>query len=288
MFGPVISHGSFTFNRGEAHRPAKFFINVDSGLYTASRTQDRTAEMQATIPRARCAVPDPSWLSLPAERSAAFLPIFARISVALQSTLRQRVPPFYFQSLESFRDWKSAYPMLIYQASRPFRGRVRTELTYDVLNPRLMAILFRRAKGNLELLLEQTEAELRAGGRPEVAAHYSSRRAPEIVQSVQRLSASRRYLYRLVRSESALVDALVELSGLGTLSAREQAKRLAAFRKKWQFQLRRLYPGGDFSALAPALEEAVTEALISVGDGPTEGYLDRSLIAGSEPGSGIA
>ena len=164
--------------------------------------------------------------------------------------------------------------MLICQASRQlFAVECGTGIDLRCsTDPRLMAILFRRAKGNLELLLEQTEAELRAGGRPEVAAHYSSRRAPEIVQSVQRLSASRRYLYRLVRSESALVDALVELKRIqGTLSARGAGQRLAAFRKKWQFQLRRLYPGGDFSALAPALEEAVTEALISVGDGPTEG-----------------
>jgi|ERR1700693_2053594 len=242
--------------------------------------------MRAIIPGVICPEPDPSWLSLPAERSAAFLPTFARVSVAVQSVLRERVPAVHFQNLERFRDWKSAYPMLVYEASRPFRGRVRTELTYDVLNPRLMAILFRRAKGNLTQLLEQTEAELRAEGRTEVAAHYSSRRALEIIQSVQRLSAPRRYLYRLVRSESVLVDAVVDLNGLGSLSAREQAKRLAAFRKKWQFQLRRLYPGGDFSALAPALLDAVTKALLGVGDSRSNADSDASLIGASEPGPG--
>jgi hypothetical protein len=237
--------------------------------------------MQAIIPDVSCPVPDP-WLSLPAERSAAFLPTFARISVALQSTLRKRVPPLYFQNLERFRDWKSAYPMLVYQASRPFRGRVRTELTYDVLNPRLMAVLFRRAKGNLGPLLEQTEAVLRAEGQAGVAAHYSSKRTLEIIQSVQRLSTPRRYLYRLVRCESVLVDAVVDLSGLGTLSARERARRLKGFRKKWQFQLRRLYPGSDFSALAPALLEAATGALLSASDSRTEAHSDGSLIVGSQ------
>jgi hypothetical protein len=243
--------------------------------------------MQAIIPGVSCPEPDPSWLSLPGERSAAFLPTFARVSVAVQSVLRERVPAVHFQSLERFCDWKSAYPMLVYQASRPFRGRVRTELTYDVLNPRLMAILFRRAKGNLTPLLERVEAELQAGGRSEVAAHYSSRRTLEIIQSVQRLSASRRCLYRLVRSESVLVDAVVDLSGLGGLSAREQAKRLMAFRKKWQFQLRRLYPGGDFSALAPVLLEAVTKALIPGGDSRSNADSDASLIGASEPGPGV-
>jgi hypothetical protein len=242
--------------------------------------------MQGIIPGVNCPEPGTSWLSLPAERSAAFLPTFARVSVALQSTLREHVPAVYFQSLEHFCDWKSAYPMLVYQASRPFRGRVRTELTYDVLNPRLMAILFRRAKGSLTPLLEQVEGELRAGGRTEVAAHYSSKRALEIIESVQRLSARRRYLYRLVRGESVLVDAVVDLSGLGTLPAREQNKRLVAFRKKWQFQLRRLYPGGDFSALAPALLEAVTKALPAIGDSRSNADSDASLIPASEPGPG--
>jgi len=236
--------------------------------------------MQAINPGVICPEPDERWLLLPAERSAAFLPTFARISVALQLLLRKRVPAVYFQNQARFRDWKSAYPMLVYQASRPFRGRVRTELTYDVLNPRSMTVLFRRAKGNLAPLLEQIEAGLRAGEYPEIAGYYLSRRAAEIIQSVQRISASRRCLYRLVRSESALVDAVVDLSGLGSLSAREQAKRLAAFRKKWQFQLRRLYPGGDFTALAPALLEAAMEALHS---SRSHAESDASLITAGEP-----
>ena len=242
--------------------------------------------MRAIIPGLSCPQPDPCWLSLPAERSAVFLPTYARISVALQLALREHVPVAYFQSLERFRHWKSAYPMLVYQASRPFRGRVRTELTYDVLNPRLMAILFRRAKTNLVPLLEQTEARLRTAGWPEVAAYYSSKRGPEIIQAVQRLSASRRCLYRLVRSESALVDALVDLSGWRSLPPKEQAKRLAIFRKKWQFQLRRLYPGGDFSVLAPTLVQAATEALLSFVDSRSEIESDVSLMMASEPGPG--
>ena len=242
--------------------------------------------MQGTIPGVDCPEPDACWLSLPAERSAAFLPTFTRISVALQAALREQVPAVYFQVPERFRDWKSAYPMLVYQASRPFRGRVRTELTYDVLNPRLMAILFRRARAKLIPLLEQVEAELRAGGFEDVAQYYSLKRAPGIIDSVQRLSASRRHLYRLIRSEGALVDALVDLSGLGRLSTKEQAKRLAAFRKKWQFQLRRLYPGVDFSGLAPALLEAATQSLLSLNDSRSGDDSDGNLVVTSEPGPG--
>ena len=242
--------------------------------------------MQEIIPDVVCPEPDACWLSLPAERSAAFLPTFGRISVALQAALREHVPAVYFHGLERFRDWRSAYPMLVYQASRPFRGRVRTELTYDVLNPRLMAILFRRARANLTPWLERVEAELRAGGFEEVAQHYSLKRAPGIIESVQRLSASRRCLYRLVRSEAALVDALVDLSGLGNVPAKEQVKKLAAFRKKWQFQLRRLYPGVDFSVIAPVLLDSATQALLSFNASLSGADSGVKLVVTSDPGPG--
>jgi hypothetical protein len=241
--------------------------------------------MQAIIPGVIYPEPDACWLSLPAERSAAFLPTFGRISAALQAALREQVPAVYFHDLERFRDWKSAYPMLVYQASRPFRGRVRTELTYDVLNPRLMAILFRRAKNNMIPLLERVEAELRAAGFEDEAQYYSLKRAPGIIETVQRLSASRRCLYRLVRSESALVDALVDLSGLGNVPAKEQAKRRAAFQKKWQFQLRRIYPGVDFSAIAPALFESVTRALLSFNDSHSGADSDVNLVVAGHHGT---
>ena len=257
--------------------------------YTPIRTRRTSGEMQVIIPGVNCPEPESCWLSLlPAERSAAFLPTFARISVALQLALREHVPALYFKKPERFRDWKAAYPMLVYQASRPFRGRVRTELTYDVLNPRLMTVLFRRAKANLSPLLERVEGDLHAAGLPDVAKHYAPRRAHEIIKSVQRLSASRRCLYLLVRGEGAMVDALIELTGLRAVSASEQAKRLAAFRKKWQFQLRRLYPAEDFCSLAPALLEAAKHALLVNADSRPNSDSDAGLITGREPGPGGA
>ena len=59
------------------------------------------------------------------------------------------------------------------------------------------------------------------------------------------------------------MNALVELGGLGGCPAKEQARRVASFEKKWNFQLRRLYPGMDFIWLAPALLDAATQALLS-------------------------
>lgn len=207
--------------------------------------------------------PQPSeiWLRAPDERSPGFFPAFARISVALQQALRDRVPEAYFEKLENYRDTKKAYPMLIYRSSRPFRARMRTELNYDVLNPAALARVFRSAKQCLPELLARTEALLSDAGCYDLTHYYQSKRTTDIIDSVQRLSKSRRCLYVLIRSESVLMNALIELGGLGALSPRNQLKRIAAFEKRWSFQLRRLYPGTDFLSLAPALLDAATQAL---------------------------
>jgi hypothetical protein len=204
---------------------------------------------------------NPCWLTMPAERSAAFLPAFVRMSVAIQGVLREHVPVEYFEDLGKYRDLKTAGPMLVYQASPPFRGKKRPELTYDVLNPALIAMLFRRAKPKLAELLAQAEARLRAEGLPGLADQYAQRRTGAILDCVQKLSKSRRHLYVLIRGESVLMDALVQLSGLGDLPPRVRAKKWACFEKRWNFQLRRFYQGCDFTRLAPALLNAAETAL---------------------------
>lgn len=183
------------------------------------------------------------------------------MSVAVQQVLRERVPVEYFEDLGKFRDLKTAGPMLVYQASPPFRGKKRAELTYDVLNPALIAMLFRRAKPKLGELLAQAEERLRAQGLGDLANQYAPRRTGAILDCVQKLSKSRRHLYVLIRGESVLMDALVQLSGLGDLPPKSQAKKWASFEKRWNFQLRRLYQGCDFTHLAPALLEAAEDAL---------------------------
>ena len=100
------------------------------------------------------------WLAAPDERSPAFFPVFTEVSVAVQRTLREHVPNTYFADLEVFRNTKTAYPMLVYQASHPFRGKLRTDLTYDVLNPQTLAALFRTVKLALPELLDRMEASV--------------------------------------------------------------------------------------------------------------------------------
>jgi hypothetical protein len=205
--------------------------------------------------------PGLAWLAAPAERSPEFFPAFARVSAAVQNLLRERIPAHYFHNSQNFANVKTAYPMLVYQASRPFRGKLRTELSYDVLNPITLAAFFRTVRPLFGGVLETVKSRLQSEGAGELAGQYEPARASTILQSVQRWAKSRKCLFVLIRAEGVLVNTLIDLAGLGGLPERQQAKRVASFQKKWRFQLRRMYPGTDFTWLAPELLDAATHAL---------------------------
>jgi hypothetical protein len=220
--------------------------------------------MPETYPEIKFPEPGPGWLAAPDERTPSFFPAFARVSVAIQTLLRERVPSHYFVDRQAFGNVKTAYPMLVYRASKPFRGKMRTELTYDVLHPKTVVAFFRSVRPALGEVLAAVKNQLMAEGFPELAALYEPSRANSILESVQRLSKSRRCLFVLVRAESVLVTTLIDLAGLGNLPFRQQARRIASFEKKWRYQLRRMYPGTDFTWLAAELLEVATQALAQV------------------------
>jgi len=220
--------------------------------------------------------PGLGWLTSPAERSPEFFPAFARVSAAIQTILRERIPAHYFKNTRSFANVKTAYPMLVYQASRPFRGKMRTELSYDVLNPSTLAAFFRTVRPVFGGVLEAAQIRLLSEGGNELAALYGAARANVILQSVQKWSKSRRCLYVLIRAEGVLVNTLIDQAGLGTLPQRQQARRVASFQRKWRFQLRRMYPGTDFTWLASELLDAATQALASPGEQPSEEVIPQN------------
>jgi hypothetical protein len=205
--------------------------------------------------------PGPGWLAAPDERTPGFFPAFARVSAAIQTILRERLPAHYFLDPRAFTNLKTAYPMLVYQASQPFRGKMRTELTYDVLNPKTLATFFRTVRPTLGEVLQSVKSRLQDRGLAELAALYEPSRANSILQSVQKLSKSRKCLYVLIRAEGVLVNTLIDLAGLGDLPIKHQARRIASFEKKWRYQLPRMYPSMDFTWLAPELLEVATQAL---------------------------
>lgn len=221
--------------------------------------------------------PGLGWLAAPDERTPGFFPAFARVSVAIQIVLRERIPAYYFLDAQAFAAPKIAYPMLVYRSSRPFRGKMRTELTYDVLNPKTLESFFRSVRPVFGEVLQTVKSRLLTENLPEIAALYEPSRANTILQSVQRLSKSRKCLYVLIRAESVLITTMFDLAGLGTLPIKQQARRVASLEKKWRYQLRRMYPGTDFTWLAGELMEAATEALAET-DAPEPDFPPRPCL----------
>jgi len=187
--------------------------------------------------------PGSGWLAAPGERSPEFFATFARVSTAIQTTLRERVPAHYFEDARSFANVKTAYPMLVYQASRPFRAKTRTELCYDVLNPTTLVTFFRTVQPRFRGVLEAANIRLLAESGNDLTGWYEPSRASAILQLVQKWNKSRKCLYVLIRAEGVLVNALIGLAGLGRLAQRQQERRVASFQKRWRFQLRRMFRG---------------------------------------------
>ncbi len=48
--------------------------------------------------------PGLGWLAAPAERSPEFFPAFARVSAAIQTILRERIPSHYFEDVAELRE----------------------------------------------------------------------------------------------------------------------------------------------------------------------------------------
>lgn len=210
---------------------------------------------------------DPRWTSAPAVHTQGYFPVFSRVSLALQIAMRSMIPAAYFQNSGNFRDLKSAFAMLAYEASRPLRPRVTTQMSHDVLDPAMPSRLLLGARGRIARALRSMRPRLLAEGPAELADVYAPREAREILRLVRKSAAHRRWLFFLVRAEGAMLDALQELAGIGRLSLKAQRLRHAAFAQTWRRELRRMCPGQDFTALAPALLRAAGGGL-SEEDGP--------------------
>jgi hypothetical protein len=210
-----------------------------------------------------------AWLDAPGERAPGFFPDYARVSVAVQRAIRLWLPYVYFSDLERYGTPEAAYPLIVYQASRPFSGRPKYDFTYDVMNEQCMAGFFRMAAPQLAGELSRIEELLLSVGEKRTASFYNPKQARSILASVQRKPKP---LYSLLVADTFLVNALVNLGCQGR-SLREKAaqdpaeavKSLSRFAGElvdaFHGKLRRLYGGREFLALGGLLLVEATAAL---------------------------
>ncbi|MEO5925932.1 MAG: hypothetical protein ABIR70_19085 [Bryobacteraceae bacterium] len=166
-----------------------------------------TRDMAAT-----CALADPLWRSGPSERDLAYFPRWQRVSMALQRWLRDHIVEEYFRDPARLEDRPDCYPMIVYQACRPFFGRPRTEFTYDLRDfpwcEDTLASSWKLTGRGLQRVLAGLEERIRALGNEQLARRYSPVWFEDVLVAVQR----RPKLYAdLLAREAAIINAVIDL-----------------------------------------------------------------------------
>jgi len=213
-----------------------------------------TRDMAAT-----CALTHPLWRSGPAERDPAYFPTWQRVSLALQRWLRDHIAEEYFRDAARLEDRADCYPMIVYQACRPFFGRPRTEFTYDLRDfpwcEDTLASSWKLTGRGLQRVLSGLEARLRALGNEQLARRYSPVWFEDVLVAVQR----RPKLYAdLLSREAAIINAVIDL---GTQPKIDAVNRSAKIINQ---QLRKIHGpkhAMDMRSLGYGLFEEATRAL---------------------------
>jgi hypothetical protein len=211
------------------------------------------------------------WLNAPAERDPGFFDAYSAVSRAVQQALRNWLPYLYFADLERYGDLGAAWPLVLYGCTRPFRGRPRSEFTYDVMDPERVAQARRSALRALPAELERIAQLLAGAGRTAAARFYAPGQEDAVLEATQRQP---RLFQSLLAADAFFVDSLVHLGNHGRgltaalerdprVAVRELARFSAAFVTAFHRRLRRLYGGDNFVALGSLLLVEATRALAS-------------------------
>jgi hypothetical protein len=221
---------------------------------------------------ATLALTDPAWVNTPAERHAAYFGVWQRVSLALQRWLRERVGDEYFRDLARYEDRDSAYPMIVYQASRRFHGRPRTEFTYDLEDfPECQATVasaWKMIGQSMQTVLERIEKRLYEAGRADIAHRYAPVWHQDILNAVRKKP---KRLVELLSAESAVINAVIEL---GTQRSVDAANRFA---RAVTMNLRNVH-GLDMRGLSIGVLEEATRALTQSDAGRGQHLLDRRMV----------
>ena len=198
----------------------------------AAALRDRAAMLLAT---------HPAWINAPDELQARiFSDLASGVAGAYRRALRTWIPETYFRDPARYEDRDAAFPLLVYAASRPCRGRPRTEFTYDVVDEETLPSALHLIGSSLQAVLAKVERRLHECGRPELARRYAPRWHQDVLRAVQKKP---RQFLGLLGDEAAVVNSVIDL---GTAHRMQAVKPFA----KWAtVALRKMY-GMDLRSLA--------------------------------------
>jgi len=187
------------------------------------------------------------WFEAPRQRSPEYYEAFGRVSQAIQQALRAWLPYLFFSELDRYGDAEAAYPMLAYQASRPFSRKSSPEFTYDVMNPESVQRALRSASTPLAELIQCASALLAETGREELARRYRKLDPRTVLESVKRAPKA---FQSLLAAEASFVGEVIKLA-LEARSLREEPaeaprrlhRLVSQFAEALHQRLRRIYRG---------------------------------------------
>jgi len=201
------------------------------------------------------------WNFAPDENDANFLRTYRAISLAIQTCLRERVPQIFLSNPRVFEIPSLVYPILMYAASRPFRPKTCTDLTYDPLDNSWLTRFLKGCRRRLSPRLREIYARL--DRKSALSRRYGPRSVAKAIKAVRRYKKSQALLASMVAGEAALVGDLVRLAGLARRTERERNQCVARFFVNFRKHLRPMCPGCNLTPLAPVLLDAATQALAS-------------------------
>ncbi|HUS08172.1 MAG TPA: hypothetical protein VMZ52_17850 [Bryobacteraceae bacterium] len=200
------------------------------------------------------------WMDAPRERSARYFPTYAHMSRRLQRCLRRWLPYAYFDSPVRYQDSFTAQAMLLYKASEAYAGKLRTQLSYDLLSNSSVDAFFRSGLQGLPEMLSFAHSELLRAGDQETAELYLRRNSKEIVQHIRKWHKK---VDKLLAGDCRIVDGFLQL-GLQCALISQQIEKDAVYPSAESCEigfdwyetmktgLQRLYTGstlGNFSSL---------------------------------------
>jgi hypothetical protein len=203
-----------------------------------------------------------TWFDAPGDRDPAYGPTYGEIALSVQRVLREELPRLWFSNPDRYAKLQDSHAMLVYQCSRPFVGKTRTEFSYEFQSPTSMRRFYKTAALALPEELARVHDRFFETAH---AAHYHPNSARQIVQAVEK---QRRFIDRLMAAESTIIECFIQFGVAGKevreritsrpADAAEQITKYAeAFSRALNYRVKRIHPTLDCSDLAlPLLIEA--------------------------------
>jgi hypothetical protein len=201
------------------------------------------------------------WYRAPRDKQAIYYDQMSRVSQAIHTTLRHWVAYLYLQDFSLLEDHHASHAVLAFSELRPFRGKVRSEFSYDVMNPDPLQKALRMVTRPLTERFVEIRRRLDDEGRQLVMPHYTVRRALHVSRALQRLPKE---FGGLIQAEQQIIGGFLDLANrAATLRAHPESVFPigTSLMEQMQVRLRRICSHPSFPALAPLVLIEATQAL---------------------------